>query len=71
MCQNLEELKRNWGAIIADHGDQVRDASVPPKDPKEFQQLMQALSRHSGLAWFCYPDRAASFAAAKLGSQSA
>jgi len=71
MRENLEELKRNWDAAIADQGDPGRDASVSPKNPKEFQQLMQDLSRHSRLAWFYYTDKAAPLAAAKLGSQSA
>ncbi len=54
-CDNLEELKRKWDAIVAKHRQQLNDATFA-QTQSEFQQLLHDLRQHSRIQWFYYTD---------------
>ena len=54
-CENLEELKQKWDAIIGQHQQQLPDFSFV-RTQFEFQQLVHDLRQHSRIQWFYYTD---------------
>jgi AAA domain (dynein-related subfamily) len=56
-CEDLQELKRQWDAIISQHRQQLPDARFVQTQP-EFQQLVQHVAQHSRIQWFYYSENA-------------